>query len=1054
MDESDNMKPGIAHADRYLALLQDVGRVLARTPSEHDALTAILETICACLGYQYGACWKQDEQTRNVTCTQIWHEPALAGTAFVELARNKPFEPGEGGLIRTAFKTRKPFAVGDISAIPGLRRAPAALAAGLHSAFAFPLTADGEPLGAMEFFRREPSAPDEALTTTATVLGTMLGELLARRQADSRYRELVELSPDALVVHCDDAYVFANRAAVRVLGANDVSQILGRDAYSIVHPDFHDISRSRVQRMYVDRRDVPMLELKYVRFDGAIIDVEASSRYFVYAGRPAIQTIFRDVSPRKHAEQRIARLTNLYAALSETSKAIALLSSAQDLFREVCRIAIDHGKFELAGIMEIETGDERIGRFVASHGRYQQNLLEIRLELDRANPYPDGPVADAIRRGVHSISNDFQIDPGAERWRDLASNANFRSGGAFPLRKAGRVIGALAVYSPEPGIFDTDLIELLDEMALNLSFGLDAIERDARRREAESALRENERALSTLIGNIPGMAYRCRLDDSWTLEYASEGCIPLTGYRPVDLIDNRVLAFIDVVYPGDRSRVQNEIREKLERNDHFVVEYQIVCADATVKWVSEKAQAVRNDAGEIVALEGIIDDITDRKRFEERLSFLAQYDVLTGLPNRALFYDRLKQAVGRARREQAMVGLMFLDLDRFKQINDTLGHAAGDRVLKVVADRLKGFLREVDTIARLGGDEFTVVIEGVSQPEQLSGVAEKIRNALAEPVRVDGRDMSVSASIGITLYPRDGEDIEQLIKNADIAMYHAKHRGGRQQFQFYDQGMAPLAAEQLELETRLRRAIEKREFVLHYQPVVDLASGRIGGMEALVRWQSPGGLIPPANFIPLAEESGLILDIGRWVLHAACTQARKWQREGLPPLRLAVNLSPLELRQENLLAAVAEILRESGLAAQYLELEITENTMMDRSHDTVVALTRLEQLGVQLAIDDFGTGYSSLAYIKQFPIHSLKIDRTFVRDITTDGDDAAIVSAMIAMAKSLGLRVVAEGVETRQQLEFLRAAGCHAYQGYYFSVPLPAGAFAELVRRQVQQKQD
>jgi len=589
---------------------------------------------------------------------------------------------------------------------------------------------------------------------------------------------------------------------------------------------------------------------------------------------------------------------------------------------------------------------------------------------------------------------------------------------------------------------------------LNLSFGLDAIERDAMRREAESALRENERALSTLLGNLPGMAYRCGVDDQWTLEFASEGCIHLTGYRPVDLIDNRVLSFIDLVYPGDRARVQNEILERLERSDQFIIEYQIVCADATVKWVSEKAQAIRNDAGEIVALEGIIDDITDRKRFEERLSFLAQYDVLTGLPNRALFYDRLRQAVVRAKREQAMVGLMFLDLDRFKQINDTLGHAAGDRVLKVVAERLKGFLREVDTIARLGGDEFTVVIEGVSEPEQLSGVAEKIRNALSEPVDLDGRDMSVSASIGITLYPRDGEDIEQLIKNADIAMYHAKHRGGRQQFQFYDEGMGPLAAEHLELEAKLRRAIEKQEFLLHYQPVVDMDSGRITGMEALIRWQSPQGLVAPANFIPLAEESGLILDIGRWVLLAACTQARKWQREGLPALRLAVNLSPLQLRQENLFASITEILRESGLAPQHLELEITENTVMDRSRDTIVTLTRLGHLGVRLTIDDFGTGYSSLAYLKQFPVHSLKIDRSFVRDITTDKDDAAIVSAMIAMAKSLGLGLVAEGVETRGQLEFLRAAGCHAYQGYYFSVPLPAAAFAELVRRQTLQKED
>jgi EAL domain-containing protein (putative c-di-GMP-specific phosphodiesterase class I) len=265
--------------------------------------------------------------------------------------------------------------------------------------------------------------------------------------------------------------------------------------------------------------------------------------------------------------------------------------------------------------------------------------------------------------------------------------------------------------------------------------------------------------------------------------------------------------------------------------------------------------------------------------------------------------------------------------------------------------------------------------------------------------------------------------------------------------------MAPLAAEHLELEAKLKRAIEKQEFLLHYQPVVDVASGRITGMEALIRWQSPQGLVPPANFIPLAEESGLILDIGSWVLRAACAQARKWQREGLPALRLAVNLSPLQLRQENLFASVAEALRESGLAPQHLELEITETTVMDRSRDTMMMLTRLEHLGVQLSIDDFGTGYSSLAYLKQFPVHSLKIDRSFVRDITTDSNDAAIVSAMIAMAKSLDLGVIAEGVETRQQLDFLRAAGCQAYQGYYFSVPLPAKAFAELVRRQALQKQ-
>ncbi len=1041
----------------HLEVLQEASRILA-DPAARDgnAVAAILAYVCRALDWQYGACWNEDEQTQQLHCTELSHEPALAGSEFIALARSAAFRPGTTGLIRNTLKSGRPCFVADISTLSGMQRAPAALAAGLRSAFAFALMVDGRSVGVMEFFCREMRSADDEASAFAVALGTMLGSHIAQRQAETRYRDLVELSPDAIVVHCDNAYIFANQAAASLLGARDVSQILGAPTLSIVHPSFHRTSLSRVKRMYEDRRDVPLLELKFVRFDGTPIDVEATSRYFVHAGRPAIQTIFRDVTQRKLDEQRIARLTRLYAAQSETSKALTIAYSPAELFREVCRIAVEHGKFELAGIMEVAPDHPEVGRFVAAHGKHQEKLFAIRLDLAREGAHRNGPVASAYLSGEHRISNDFLNDPGTEFWRDLASSAGFRSGGAFPLRRGGKVIGALAVYSPEAGIFDDDMLGLLDEMALNLSFGLDAIEREARRRAAEAALTENERALTTLLGNLPGMAYRCRHDALWTLEYASEGCLPLTGYAPADLVENRTVSFLELIHPGDRARVQTELEEKLERNDRCTLEYQIICADATVKWVSERAQAVRNAAGTIIALEGIIDDITDRKRFEDRLSFLAQYDVLTGLPNRALFYDRLRQAVGRAKRDQTMAGLMFLDLDRFKQINDTLGHAAGDRVLKVVAERLKGFLREVDTIARLGGDEFTVIIEGVSAPEQMTAVAEKIRIALNEPVKLDSRDMSVSTSIGITLYPQDGEDIEQLVKNADIAMYHAKQRGGRQQYQFYEPSLELFAAEHLELESKLRHAIARREFLLHYQPMVDLASGRVEGMEALIRWRSPEGLILPSNFIPLAEQSGLILDIGRWILHAACTQARAWQRQGLPPLILTVNLSPLQLRQENLAAEVAEILRETGLAAQYLQLEITEETLMDRSRDTIAALTRLEQLGVRISIDDFGTGFSSLAYLKQFPIRALKIDQTYVRDITTDRDDASIVSAIVSMAKNLGLYVVAEGVETREQLEYLRSTGCNAYQGYYFSVPLPDNAFTELVKRQAgkEQRQD
>ena len=943
----DEHSPQDDRSDRHLSLLQAVSGILADAPSLDDALERVIRAFCATLNWDYGARWQEDEQTHHVACAQMWYAPFLDNTQFVEMTRSTSFLPGRGGLVRTVLKSRQPLLIEDTASAPGLRRAQAAVDAGLRSAFAFPLLAAGQSLGALEFFSRQLGLRDERLLMTGATIGTVVGEFLARRQSEDRYRELVELC--------------------------------------------------------------------------------------------------------KHDEQKRARLTNLYAALSQTNTAIAQLSDPSELYREACRVAVDQGKFHFAGVIEIAAG-ERVGKFVASHDSNQEQPGGIRLDRDGA--HADDPVATAIREGVHCICNDFVSDARTAYWRNLPRDARLRSGGVFPLRRAGNVVAALAVYSAEPGVFDAETIALLDEMAVNLSFALESIEHDIQRRVAESALREQERAMSRLLRNLPGMAYRCRPDEHWTLEFVSDGAMQLTGYPAGDLVENRKVSFIELVHSDDRGWVMDEIREKVAHGDRFVIEYQIVCADGAVKWVSEKAQLVRDGSGAIVALEGIIDDITERKRFEERLAVLAQYDMLTGLPNRSLFYDRLRQAIVRARREQTMVGLLFLDLDRFKQINDSLGHAAGDRVLKTIAERLKGFLREIDTIARLGGDEFTVIIEGVNDPAQVSSVAEKIRAAMSDPIVLDGRDMLVSASVGITLYPRDAEDIEHLVKNADIAMYHAKNRGGRQQFQFYNEGMAPFAADRLEMEAKLKRALENGELLLQYQPTVDLKTEHIIGTEVLVRWKSPEGLVPPAKFIPVAEESGLILDIGRWVLKTACAQLSAWHKEGLPPLRVAANLSPLQFRQGNLLEMIREVLRETGLGADHLELEITENTIMDRSGDTIATLLRLEELGVRLSVDDFGTGYSSLSYLKQFPVHRLKIDKSFVADIGVDSDHAAIVSAMIAMAKNLGLGVIAEGVETRAQLEFLRAAGCDGYQGYYFSVPLPANSFAELVRRQVQQRQD
>ncbi len=435
-----------------------------------------------------------------------------------------------------------------------------------------------------------------------------------------------------------------------------------------------------------------------------------------------------------------------------------------------------------------------------------------------------------------------------------------------------------------------------------------------------------------------------------------------------------------------------------------------------------------------------------RKRAEERVRHLANYDELTGLPNRSMFHQRVGHALAQARRNARVLAILFIDLDRFKNINDTLGHDAGDRVLKEIADRLRGCLRESDTVGRLGGDEFVVLTEELAQPAQVAAVAQKILAAVARPIVLETREVHITGSIGISTYPGDSEDMQSLMKNADIAMYRAKELG-KNNYQFYSARMNVHTLERLAMESDLRRALERNEFLLHYQPKVDIGSGRIAGVEALIRWQQPGkALIPPAQFIPLAEETGLIVPIGEWVLRTACLQNKSWQDQGLPRLRTAVNLSARQFAHENLVQDVARVLSETGLAPAALEFEITESMVMSNPERAVRLLDQFKNMGIHLSIDDFGTGYSSLSYLKRFPINSVKIDRSFIRDLPGDGDDAAITEAIIAMAHSLRLRVIAEGVETEEQLRFLRAHGCDEMQGYHFSRPLPEGELLRLLR--------
>ena len=443
----------------------------------------------------------------------------------------------------------------------------------------------------------------------------------------------------------------------------------------------------------------------------------------------------------------------------------------------------------------------------------------------------------------------------------------------------------------------------------------------------------------------------------------------------------------------------------------------------------------------------IFSDITQQKRDAERIRFLAYYDGLTSLPNRTLLADRAAKAIATAQRNGSRVALLFMDLDGFKHVNDSLGHLVGDTLLRLVGERLAQHARRSDTLARFGGDEFVVLLTEVEGPDTVAIAAQRCLDALMAPFDLEGRDIDITTSIGISLFPDDGDTLEALVKNADTAMYQAKE-SGRNQFRFFEAAMNARVTSRATLGNDLRRALERGELLLYYQPQAEIASGEIVGAEALVRWQHPKlGLVPPADFIPLAEEIGLIGRLGDWVLNEACRQAVAWQRSGLPHIPVAVNLSALQLRSADFLDSVRRALHAAGLDAHWLELELTESVLMHQTESVMQTLHGLSELGIRIAIDDFGTGYSSLAYLRRLAIDKLKIDRSFIRDLGIDPEDSLIVATIIRMAHSLRLKVIAEGVEGSEQLAALRAQGCDEIQGYHLSRPLPADALEEFLRQ-------
>ncbi len=619
-----------------------------------------------------------------------------------------------------------------------------------------------------------------------------------------------------------------------------------------------------------------------------------------------------------------------------------------------------------------------------------------------------------------------------------------------PMFDAGKIVGYFEVSrSFRPLLLETSLIALLGlGLAVAVFSVLKALPLRALNRALHS-LRQSEQLFSKAFHASPDSVIISRVRDGRIIN-VNNSFTRLTGYGATEAIDRtfRDLKLWAVTEDTEATQQLMRLKEVIHNQEMTLVTRSGEHLDMLVS--AEMTEI--NDENCVLT---VARDVTEQKRAEQRMAYLANYDHLTGLPNRALFHDRLAGAMQRAQRAEHLVGLLYLDLDRFKQVNDSLGHPIGDQLLKQVAERLQRYVRLSDTVAlsssrdegvsttvaRLGGDEFTIVLEDIKHIDEITRIAQRIVLDLAEPFDLDGHQIFVGASIGITVYPFDDVDPDNLIRNADVAMYRAKALG-RNNFQFYTDDLNANAEERLLLETELHQALDRDQFELVYQPKLNLRTDLITGVEALLRWNSPRkGLVSPAAFIPLLEETGLIVPVGAWVLRTACEQAAAWTRAGLD-LTMAVNLSARQFYDVGLRQTIQSVLDDTGLPARQLELEVTESLLMEDSAGSQATLTRIKQMGIHISVDDFGTGYSSLAYLKRFSLDTLKIDRSFVKDIGVDADGTAIVRAVIALARSLRLTVVAEGVETIEQLRFLRETQCEQAQGYFISRPVDAVAFA------------
>jgi diguanylate cyclase (GGDEF)-like protein/PAS domain S-box-containing protein len=822
-----------------------------------------------------------------------------------------------------------------------------------------------------------------------------LSESGAERSEDVR-RHLLQAISTAMdgVAFLDEEgrYVFLNDAHVQVYGYGDASELVGRTWKALYLPD--EVRRFEEEVFPKLRRDGRWRgEATGRRRNGTLFAQELSLTAIAEGG---LVCVVRDVSGFKRAQKVESALYRIAERTRMSDDMATFLAAIHSVIGDVL----------YAKNFQIALYDEAA------------SAIRIPYAVDlKAAPNPSmAPYGKSLVETVLSTGESLLIRPGSPPPVDWLG---------VPLKRGEKTFGVLVVqsYSETVRLTEADR-DLLGLLSRDVAAAID-------RKMALDALRESEERFRTLADTAPCAIF---IYQGASIRYANEATASISGYSRDEL---EGMDFWQMVHPEIREVVRRRGLAR-QKGDPLPSRYEIriVRKDGEIRWLDYSAGLIELEGTPAVL--GTAFDITERKRAEERIRSLAYHDTLTGLPNRLLFADRLAVAVAQAHRQGQKLAVLFLDLDGFKVINDSLGHSLGDRLLEVVAERIQCALREGDTVARLGGDEFTLLLPGVSRAEDAAKVAEKILEALRQPVPIDGRDLYVTGSVGISVYPDDGGDSETLVRNADAAMYRAKDRG-RDTYQLYAAAMNATAVERLAIESSLRKALAQEALRLHYQPLLDLATGRVYGVEALLRWERPGhGLVFPDEFIPLAELTGLIIPIGPWVWRTACSQVKQWHQQGHGDLRLAVNLSARQFQQLDVAAQVTRALEETGFPATHLDLEITESYAMQNPESAIQTLRELRAVGLGLSIDDFGVGYSSLSYLKRLPIDTLKIDRSFVRDITTDPDDAAIVTAVIAMARTLKLLVVAEGVETEEQRAFLAARGCDRAQGFLWSRAIPA----------------